>query len=177
MLGKIIAGGIGILFFGLTLGCGSAESFPKIDKIPDDLQITLERSACYGTCPDYSLSITADGRVVFEGRRFTKTEGKAETKVDQNVLKQIIAEFEKADFFKLKDRYVEETDGCGEVWTDNPSESISIKLNGKTKEVRHYFGCRKVSGNDLERITDLGEKIDSLVNSAQWVKEQAPEKK
>src|SRR5947208_1474873 len=43
--------------------------------IPRDLRITLERSTCFGTCPDYKLTVTGDGTVVFEGREFVKVKG------------------------------------------------------------------------------------------------------
>ena len=33
-----------------------------------DVEIVLERSACYGTCPDYRVSISGDGRVRFSPR-------------------------------------------------------------------------------------------------------------
>jgi hypothetical protein len=163
----LFAVGFTLLFF--TVIQADAQSLLKAGKIPADLQIRLSRSACFGICPDYSLTIEADGKVIFEGGNFTGTKGKVEDKIGKAVLKEIIAEFEQAEFFNLKDKYVDEEDGCGEVWTDSPTETIAIKLNGKTKEVRHYFGCEKVPGNDLERIIKLGKKIDRLTNMNRWV--------
>ena len=43
--------------------------------IPQDLKITLERAGCFGFCPDYKLTITADGAVVFEGGNGVKQVG------------------------------------------------------------------------------------------------------
>ncbi|MBA3786386.1 MAG: hypothetical protein H0X15_12780 [Acidobacteria bacterium] len=174
MFNELFVFGVSILFF--TVVQTNAQSLPTSNKIPNDLQINLDRSACFGICPDYSLTIESDGKVIFEGRSYTGTKGKIEDKINRKILEQIISEFEKADFFKLNNNYVEEKDGCGELWTDNPYETISIKLNGKTKQVTHYFGCEKVSGNVLERIINLGEKIDALVNSDRWVKGWKPDK-
>ncbi|MCI0516543.1 MAG: DUF6438 domain-containing protein, partial [Woeseiaceae bacterium] len=43
--------------------------------------ITLERTACYGTCPMYKVTIASEGAVTFEGQRFTKTIGTAKGKM------------------------------------------------------------------------------------------------
>src|ERR1041385_8201332 len=47
----------------------------------NDDQITLERTACFGTCPMYKLTIDSDGTVTFNGERFTKTTGIAKGKI------------------------------------------------------------------------------------------------
>ncbi len=41
--------------------------------------ITLERTACFGACPVYTLSIYADGTVVYNGERFVDVEGEQTT--------------------------------------------------------------------------------------------------
>ncbi len=165
----------GVGFFLLTFIQACAQSPIANDKIPGDLKITLNRTICYGSCPAYSLTIAASGKVAFEGRSFTGTIGKAEGKIDQKAIKELTGEFIKADFFNLKDNYSREKDGCREVWTDHPSETISITVNAKKKTVSHYFGCKNVTGNALQRITKLGERIDELVKSDKWVKGWKPE--
>lgn len=141
-------------------------------EIPENLLISLERTVCFGTCPSYKLSVKSDGTVSFEGIEFTKVKGKAEGKITKENLKTLLSEFEKANFFNLKDSYKSEEDGCKEVWTDNPSEFISIQIGEKSKTVRHYFGCQKVEGNDLEKIANLGKKIDEILGTKQWIGEK-----
>lgn len=34
--------------------------------------ITLQRTVCYGSCPEYKLTIFSDGRVLYEGIRNVK---------------------------------------------------------------------------------------------------------
>ena len=38
--------------------------FPDVDK--DKLTISLQRTACFGSCPDYKVTIEGNGHVVFE---------------------------------------------------------------------------------------------------------------
>jgi len=140
--------------------------------IPQDLMITLERTACYGFCPVYKLTITADGAVVFEGRRFVKQEGATvKSVISREGLKQLMAEFDRVKFFSLEDDYMDNPRVCAEKETDNPSAFTSIRINGKSKTVRHYHGC---SGPKVPReLTELENKIDEIVNTAQWL----PDKK
>jgi hypothetical protein len=49
-----------------------------------------------------------------------------------------------------------------------PSANTSIRLNGKTKSVAHYYGC----GNSgaLEKLTALEKKIDEVAGTEKWIK-------
>ncbi|MBC2663655.1 energy transducer TonB [Novosphingobium flavum] len=40
-------------------------SVPFPTAAPEDVEITLERTACFGTCPDYQVTIRGDGKVRF----------------------------------------------------------------------------------------------------------------
>lgn len=136
--------------------------------VPTDMLITLERTACYGMCPDYKLTISADCSVAFEGRRFVKKIGIAKSTISQAQLRELLSAFEKINYFRLRDRYEDYTDGCKQWWTDNPSAFTSIRINGKSKSVRHYYGCRGI--DELDDLKNLEQTIDDLVNSAQWIR-------
>jgi Domain of unknown function (DUF6438) len=140
--------------------------------VPQDLKITLERTGCFGFCPNYKLTITADGAVVFEGGRFVKQEGATiKSAISQDRLKQLMAEFDRVKFFSLEDDYLDDPRVCAENWTDHPSAFTSIRINGKSKTIKHYHGCKgpKVP----KELTELENKIDEIVNTAQWL----PDKK
>ncbi|MGI9035606.1 MAG: DUF6438 domain-containing protein [Pyrinomonadaceae bacterium] len=153
-----------------------AQTLLKEDKIPKDLSITLERTVCYGTCPDYKLNIQSDGTVNFEGRQYTKTQGKAAGKITSAQLKQIISEFEKAKFFSLKEKYPDGKNSCPIVATDMPSVVLSIKIDGKEKMIKHYLGCFKNSEPPFEifpsELFDLENKIDEIVETKRWIGER-----
>jgi hypothetical protein len=134
--------------------------------IPSDALITLERTSCFGTCPIYKLEISADGSVVYEGKENVKTKGRAESQIASEKLKRLLAHFESIDYFSLAD-YYESGDSCRSYATDNPSALTSLRMNGRSKSVSHYYGCR---GTEiLERLTELEAAIDEAANSKQWV--------
>ena len=126
----------------------------------DDVVITLERTACFGPCPVYTLTIYGDGTVVYEGKDFAQTRGRAEATVSQEQIEQLISEFEKADYFSLNESYIEKT------ITDAETVITSITLNGRTKTIEHYHGDFSAP----EKLTELEDKIDEIVNSGQWIK-------
>ena len=122
-------------------------------KCEDDIVITMERSACFGTCPIYSAKIYADGSVVYVGKEFVKEKGERRFKIAPERVQQLIKEFQRIDYFSLKDRY--DTDENGNSWTDLPTTITSICLDGKKKKVVNYYGAP-------QKLDELEDKIDSL---------------
>jgi hypothetical protein len=149
-------------------GDRSPERTESEQDIPRDTVIVLERTACYGTCPIYKITISGDGSVVFEGRRFVKKTGTAKAAISQQQVRELLAEFEEIKFFDLRSQYAEREDGCKEWWTDMPSAITSISSNGKSKSVKHYYGCQGLKV--LTELQRLEHAIDLAVDSAQWIR-------
>src|SRR4030095_11638740 len=158
-----------LLFF---VGCSSPVTLSAQQPIPDDLLITLERSICFGSCPDYKLTLSADGTVIFEGRQYVKIKGVAKARLSEENLRKLIAAFDAASYFSLRDNYTGEQDGCPEVWTDNPTAKTSIRVGGKSKSITHYYGCQENEGKSIypKRLTELETEIDRIVGTERWIK-------
>jgi hypothetical protein len=136
--------------------------------IPPDTLITLERTGCFGPCPEYKLTISADGTVTFEGRRFVKKVGTVKSVISKEQVRELLAAFMKINYFDLRDRYEGPGDGCKQWATDHPSAITSIRTNGKSKSVWHYYGCRGVEV--LAELEKLEQAIDDAANSAHWIR-------
>lgn len=137
-------------------------------QVPQDTRITLERTICYGTCPSYKVIISADGSVLFEGRRFVKKVGTVQSKISQEIIRELIGRFEEINYFSLRNRYEDTGDGCEGAVSDGPTAITSIRINGKTKSVRHYYGCLGI--DVLADLTRLEQAIDDAANTAQWIR-------
>jgi len=122
-----------------------------------DLMITMERTACHGTCPVYKLSIQGNGDVTYNGQDFVQVKGKQTAGLSLVQIQDLVSAFEQAKFFTLRDYTHEDT-------TDSPSAITSITLNGKTKTVNHYYGDNSAP----QGLFDLESKIDEITNSRQW---------
>jgi hypothetical protein len=132
--------------------------------------ITLERTGCYGECPMYKVTVAANGKVNYEGKDFVKVKGKAQTSLTTAQVKTLEKAIAKVKFFSLQNEYIAEKDGCTTVATDHPATTITISSGKQTKSVYHYFGCE--GHVDLEQLTIFEDTIDTVVNSAQWVKKK-----
>jgi acetamidase/formamidase len=131
-------------------------------------QITLDRGACFGTCPIYQLTIKSDGSVTFDGKRFTKTTGSATGKISQADFRALVSDFEKINYFSLPDAYTPGTKECPRMITDMPSANTSIRLNGRAKSVAHYYGCGTEGA--LAKLTALETRIDEVAGTQKWIK-------
>ncbi len=165
-----------IFLLGIGFTHASAQSLLKGGKVPRGTEITLERGACFGRCPIYSLKITSDGRVRFLGQSYTGTQGKATGRISDKNLRSIISEFEKARFFEMKSRYQSGKD-CGVSSTDSPSVTVSIKIRALRKSVYFYLGCQNAPNNISARMIGLSKKIDEAANAEQWVNGWKPPEK
>ena len=142
--------------------CGSPNPFPSDNRIPDDLNIRLERTQCYGTCPAYTLTVKADGGVTFVGRKFTKTEGQASGEIDQAKIRELIQEFKKANFFAFENSYTPRRGS--DCATDGPTVTTSLQINGSVKTVHHYTGCAAP-----RELGDLENRVDEIVGTERWI--------
>lgn len=167
------------IFLGLALPVDSARSDvrnrdpfsprPSIhNRVPRAKVITLRRTACFGTCPAYKLTIFADGRVLYEGISHVKKKGKAKGRISSTKLEELIEEFQNIYYFNLKDAYIPGTNACGQSVTDMPSAVTSLTWNGNSKIINHYHGCR--GSQTLDLLTQLEDRIDEAVNVSQWIK-------
>ncbi|MBW4658399.1 MAG: hypothetical protein KME15_06975 [Drouetiella hepatica Uher 2000/2452] len=128
-----------------------------------DAVITLERTACFGTCPVYQLTVYGDGRVVYEGTAFVAVIGKRTAQISPEQVQQLVTAFETANFFSLENQYVAEA-------TDLPGAWTSISSNGQSKRVWRYGSSDRPELNNAPRsLTELENQIDQIVNSQQWV--------
>ena len=159
----------------LLTSCGHAEPFPAV--VDEDVTITLQRTACYGNCPDYTVTIDGSGNVRFatrgaEGpgaaevhRAFSSDDGVLlpgvhTDSVDPQVVRDLVNRFRAADFFALKDEYVAPI-------TDNPSYVLTFRTGTRSKTVVDYVG-EKVGMP--AGVTALEEAVDRAAGTARWVK-------
>jgi hypothetical protein len=130
--------------------------------------ITLERGVCFGTCPNYKVTVASDGTVTFEGYNFVKTKGTATAKIKPEDFNKLVDEFEKIKYFSLDGKYEPGTPGCGIAATDLPYVRTSIRINRKLKSVSHYHGCRE--SEVLSALSALERKIDEIAGTEKWIK-------
>ncbi len=138
---------------------GPKAPFPEI-KDWTSLKMRLERTACFGSCPDYSIEVNGDGEVDFNGISSVLVTGHHQGKVSKDVVKSLLATFRRADYFSLKDGY-------HMMVTDCPTFTTSLEFDGKKKSVVDYMGLEV---GMPEAARDVEDAIDQAVGVDKWVK-------
>jgi Domain of unknown function (DUF6438) len=126
--------------------------------------ITLERTACFGSCPVYRLATSADGRVTYEGRAHVRQLGTASAQISPDQVQRLLSEFDRAGYFSFSSRYTPAEPVCGRYATDLPSAITSIRVDGRAKRIEHDYGCGAAPG----ALMVLERRIDEVLGSAQW---------
>ncbi|GLQ46504.1 hypothetical protein GCM10007862_15550 [Dyella lipolytica] len=147
---------------------------------PNDTTISLTRSACYGECPNYTVVIHGDGRVRFSTeveavsgsdvvfRQFARSQGVLlpgthEDSVPPQNVAELIAQFQRAGFWQLKDRYAARV-------TDSPTQIITLVVGGRHKQVIDYVGTEVGMPQSVRNLEDA---IDRVAGTARWVEGNA----
>ncbi|HEX8891081.1 MAG TPA: DUF6438 domain-containing protein [Pyrinomonadaceae bacterium] len=145
-----------ILTFLSVVTC-AAQTQQALDK--DQItEVTLERTACYGTCPIYKVTLSSDGTIIYEGERFVQMMGtyKGTAYGFDRLAKLILAE----NYFNLKDEYTRPI-------TDMPSAVTSVVRGGKRKTIVDYAGTGPVELWGIEMV------IDGMLKNARLDKVEA----
>ena len=123
------------------------------------VEIVLDRTPCFGFCPDYTVSISGDGGVLFEGRRFVNVTGEQRAQISPAEVQALLARFDAIGFDGLQNEY------RGQM-TDLPTTTITLTRNGRTKSVLDYGGF---SAGMPQAVRDLQDEIDRVAGTSRWV--------
>lgn len=132
--------------------------------VPADTIIKLERTACFGECPVYEVTIDGLGTVTYVGRKFVRVSGRRTARIPVDRVAALLETAEKIRFFSLQDRYrtVRNADGSETIVTDLPTAFVTISRGGISKRVEDYYGAP-------ESLRDLERQIDEAAGTRQWV--------
>jgi TonB family protein len=171
-------GGITIEFDPPEIPPDTSVPFPTA--VPEDIEITLERNACYGSCPDYRVTIKGDGKIRFSTREMnfpgTAAEvhrmfngqnvlwaGTHEADVGPQAVADLVERFRSSHFMGLKPEYVAGV-------TDNPTYALTLRVGKVTKRVVDYVG--KEVGMPAS-VTALEDAVDEVAGTDRWVRGNA----
>lgn len=122
-----------------------------------DVEIKLEKTACYGPCPVYSVIIYGDGTVLYDGIQHVDNIGKSTHQIPKESVDDAVKLIYELNYFSLKDRYEAN-------WTDDSTVITSVKINNDEKTVTNYghYGP--------DRLHKIEKKIDDLTNFIPFLK-------
>jgi Domain of unknown function (DUF6438)/Ankyrin repeats (3 copies) len=100
----------------------------------DPLRITMARTACFGTCPAYTVTLRADASVSYEGTAHVRVSGAHRWTIDPIAVLALARDIEKAGFFEMNDEYTAPV-------TDLPRTTVTVVMGARAKTVKDYYGA------------------------------------
>jgi len=121
--------------------------------------ITLERTACFGVCPVYTVTILEDGTVSYEGWEHVRVPGAHTWTIDPAAVQALARDMEKAGFFEMKDQYVAPV-------TDMPTTYVTLAFHGRSKRIKDYFAAPPA-------LSEIEARIDEVSGAKGYVRVSA----
>lgn len=111
--------------------------------------ITLTRTACFGRCPIYEVSIQANGDVAYHGKAFVEHEGEYTGAINPLTAKNLFLKINEYDWQAYPERYPIDN-------VDFPQFKLTYSNADFTKEVA-------ANTNAAKELIELSKKIDELI--------------
>lgn len=151
--------------------------------------IELQRTPCFGSCPDYKLTLFENGNAIIKGSGFITKKEKIRFTVSKDAVSHIFSTSDSIHFFSFPNNI---DDTCVIDITDNSETVISIKRFSRQMTVREQ-NCALIfedylpflqaryseaeldsvimqnekAKNYLNAFHELASEIDSIANSEQ----------
>jgi hypothetical protein len=141
------------VFLVATLFVGARAALPPPDGMAGTVQsISYETGPCFGACPVYRLTVSADGAGRFEGRRFTAASGEQAFRVTPEQFAAFARQL--APLRPAEGERLYSGEACEMTATDMPStEVVWTEADGSRRTLYFYHGC------DMARNRPIAERL------------------
>jgi len=144
------------------VACGKTKAPPPKDlsepAAGETFAIQLDRQACYGTCPVYTVAIDPDGTVHYDGKSYVRLRGPQTGKITPAALEALQKRFDAAKFESL------DWKECGAV-TDSSSANLTRVRGGRKRMTHDYHGASCVP----KELRELEDEVDRVAGTKQWI--------
>jgi hypothetical protein len=142
-----------------AIGLAACARGPRlIDDEKDPVVIGLDRGACYGSCPAYSLVIHASGTVEYIGMSFVKQQGLRRGVLTAARMHDLVAAFDAAGFAALPADLV-----------GNHEDVPHLSLSYRAKSVEYSDGERVRGTREAETVERLAALVERTVRIERWI--------
>jgi len=137
----------------LTSGCFS-KKYINADTIISMPIISMKRTACYGTCPQYTVNIYNDGLIQYRGKMFVDKIGCFTSFLSDENIDVLKSSLKRIDFFSLEPEYISPI-------TDIPSVIINVNIDAR----KHQVIDRILGPDELKQFqSEIDAIVDSVIN-------------
>lgn len=125
------------------------------DAFPESAIARIQRTACFGRCPIYILTVYKGGVVIYEAKKWVDKEGTFQAKVDEGKIQELMQRAESINYFDLENEY------DSQKVSDLPSTITSLRNEDQFKTiVNRYQGP--------EELSEFEKYFDELFLNLDW---------
>jgi len=136
-----------IIIVSTLVSCKPKQTTTNTSSVEDTtVFIKMQRSPCYGKCPNYTVEISNNGKVNYFGKMFVDYEGQHYSTISSADVDLIKAKINEVNFFELKDKYDSPV-------TDIPSTIFEVTLNNQFKKITNRHNG-PLELKDLEKLVE-----------------------
>jgi hypothetical protein len=119
----------------------------------NNIIVSFEQTACYGTCPVHKMVIFERGNASYHGDRNTKFSGDYIGSISPEKLKAIMNMANEINFFALEAKYTA-------PMTDLPTTVIYIQNGNEKHQVTAYAEYPKELSDFIEFLFNISQEVD-----------------
>ncbi len=135
--------------------CSGADGTAPSSAIRSGDFIELRRTACFGSCPIYTVRLYGDGRITWHGEKFVSMIGDTNGQVAADQAASILEGARKNAFWALCNGYTASV-------TDQPTTVTTLSIDNKIKSVSEYGHTAPPWLHDLDK------RIDTFTDKNGW---------
>ena len=147
----------------ITESVPEEEAYEKIVPLPDGpvdgFSVRLERTGCFGSCPDYAVSLKGDGAVSFQATAYSDVVGKHSWRIDPAAVSALIDTARQTNIWSARDAY-------SAAVTDLPAYTLRVTIGGQTKTIRDYGGAMVGMPSAVSRFMDA---VDTTAGTGDYI--------
>ncbi len=121
--------------------------------------ITLQRTGCFGSCPDYMVVLHGDGRVDYLGNAFVDVPGIHHYSISPGEVAALIERLRGRNVWAMAGDWVAQI-------TDCPTYVITLDIGGQKRTITDYVGG-EVGMPSV--VTDSENDIDAVAGTGDWL--------
>lgn len=135
--------------------CPSEEESKPPRSVNRGDSVRLFRSACFGTCPEYQVTVSENGDVAWKGLAYVTAIGVRQSRIDPRSARALIRRFLDPKFWALCGNY-------SSTVTDNPGTDIEVHIGGRSKTVSNY------ANSAPSWVETFEDSIDAAADTHLW---------
>jgi hypothetical protein len=116
--------------------------------------ISFSASTCYGWCPDFTVTVTKNGSVTYEGRAYTALMGVHQLPRDDALFSELSAIVTSDSLPWPAGDVMYSSPLCQMMMSDLPEYRLSVEGETGTRGFAYYAGCSGPHANRAREIVD-----------------------